>query len=101
MRERGNRVTLDGFDPCAVLLNNDLSAGIPAILRGIRAVDVPPLQAGWAMRRKSNHFAAYDDVAEEFARLIGIDPWEVNPISPAATGQLRRAVRARTAWRQR
>ena len=26
---------LEGFDPCAVLLNNDLSAGIPAILRGI------------------------------------------------------------------
>ena len=31
------------------------------------------------MRRKSNHFDAYRDVAEEFAELLGIDPWLVNP----------------------
>ena len=31
------------------------------------------------MRRKSNHFAAYDDVAKEFAGLLSIDPWLVNP----------------------
>jgi glutamate--cysteine ligase len=30
----GNRLGLDDFDPCAILLNNDLSAGIPAILQG-------------------------------------------------------------------
>ena len=29
---------MDGFDPCVVLLNNDLSAGIPGILRGIGTV---------------------------------------------------------------
>ncbi len=31
------------------------------------------------MRRKSNHFAAYDVVAGEFAQLIDIDPWLINP----------------------
>lgn len=31
------------------------------------------------MRRKSNHFAAYDEVAENFSRLVGIDPWRINP----------------------
>jgi glutamate--cysteine ligase len=40
---------------------------------------VPPLQAGWAVRRKSNHFAAYDQVAGEFGALLGIDPWLINP----------------------
>ena len=39
----------------------------------------PPLHAGWATRRKSRHFAAYDSVAREFAELIGIDPWLINP----------------------
>src|SRR5512134_3247071 len=32
---RGDRIGLEGFDPCAVLLNNDLSAGVPDILKGI------------------------------------------------------------------
>ena len=68
------------FHPCAILLNNDLSAGIPPILRGLDdQIVIPPLQAGWAVRRKSNHFAAYDGVAEEFAGLIDIDPWFINP----------------------
>ena len=40
---------------------------------------LPPLHAGWAVRRKSNHFAAYDEVANEFAKLLGIDPWLINP----------------------
>src|SRR6478736_8510813 len=31
----GRRVGLDGFDPCMVLLNNDLSAGPPAVLQRI------------------------------------------------------------------
>jgi glutamate--cysteine ligase len=77
---KGNRVGLEGFDPCAVLLNNDLSGGIPQILRGIEQPVVPPLVAGWTTRRKSHHFHVYDRVAEGFAKLIGIDPWVINPI---------------------
>jgi glutamate--cysteine ligase len=74
------RLGLDGFEPCAILLNNDLSAGIPAILQNLNEQFVlPPLHAGWAVRRKSNHFAAYDQVANDFAQEIGIDPWRINP----------------------
>ncbi len=77
---RDGRVGLAGFDPCVVLLNNDLSAGIPDILRDLSEQPlVPPLHAGWAVRRKSLHFAAYDEVAGDFARLISIDPWLINP----------------------
>jgi glutamate--cysteine ligase len=77
----GGKVGVAGFTPCALLLNNDLSAGIPPILRDLDdQVLVPPLQAGWAVRRKSNHFAAYDVVAAEFAQLIDIDPWLINPV---------------------
>ena len=79
IQRKGNRVGLENFDPCAVLLNNDLSAGIPAVLRGIEQEVVPPLVAGWSTRRKSQHFHAYDRVAEEFARIAGIDSWVVNP----------------------
>ncbi len=80
VQRRGDRVGLDGFDPCMVLVNNDLSAGIPAILRSIAQPVVPPLVAGWATRRKSHHFHAYDRVAEDFGRLVGIDPWLIDPV---------------------
>ena len=80
IQRKGSRVTLEGFDPCAVLVNNDLSAGIPAILRGLEQPVVPPLVAGWSTRRKSHHFHAYDRVAEGFATLAGIDPWVINPV---------------------
>src|SRR5688572_12547467 len=75
----GNRIGVAGFDPCVVLLNNDLSAGVPDILLNLEQTLLPPLHAGWYMRRKSSHFAAYQDVATEFAQLIGIDPWLINP----------------------
>ena len=75
----GNRLGLEGFDPCVVLLNNDLSAGIPDVLRNIEQPLFPPLHAGWAVRRKSNHFAAYNEVAKNFAKLLDIDPWLINP----------------------
>jgi len=41
---------------------------------------LPPIHGGWSTRRKSNHFAAYDRVAEDFARLLHIDPWLINPL---------------------
>ena len=82
VRRRGGRLGLDDFDPCIVLLNNDLSAGIPPELLDIDPGQtlLPPLNAGWAVRRKSNYFRCYDEVAGEFAQLIGVDPWTINPL---------------------
>lgn len=76
----GNRLRVEGFDPCAILLNNDLSAGVPPILRDLEQTLLPPLSAGWATRRKSRHFAAYDEVAKAFGERVGIDPWLINPV---------------------
>ncbi len=76
---RGRRLGLADFDPCVVLLNNDLSAGVPDILQNLEQAVLPPLIAGWTTRRKSHHFVAYDRVAGEFARLLGIDSWLINP----------------------
>ncbi|MEO7728338.1 MAG: glutamate--cysteine ligase [Burkholderiales bacterium] len=78
IERNGNRLSIDGFDPCVVLLNNDLSAGLPDILKNLEQTVLPPLHAGWYMRRKSNHFAAYKDVATEFAKVLGVDPWSLN-----------------------
>ena len=79
IRRIGGKLMLDGFDPCAILLNNDLSAGVPDLLKNLQQPVVPPLYAGWTTRRKTLHFHAYDRVAEDFAKIIGIDPWFINP----------------------
>lgn len=76
----GERVHLaDGFSPCFILLNNDLSAGVPEILQGLGQAVLPPLHGGWTNRRKTTHFEAYNQVAAEFAALIDIDEWHINP----------------------
>ncbi|EUJ11697.1 glutamate--cysteine ligase [Methylophilaceae bacterium 11] len=72
-------VTYEAFDSCAVLLNNDLSGGIPPILENLEQNLIPPLHAGWSTRRKSQHFAAYNRVVDEFSTLLDIDPWILNP----------------------
>ena len=78
-RERG-RIGVKDFDPCTILLNTDLASGIPGILEDLQSQYLlPPLHASWAVRRKSRHFDCYDDAAKRFAKLIGVDPWLINP----------------------
>ncbi|HUW25509.1 MAG TPA: glutamate--cysteine ligase [Gallionella sp.] len=79
LQRHGNRLGLEGFDPCVILLNNDLSGGVPDILKNLEQEVFPPLAAGWHVRRKSRHFAAYRQVSQQFAELIGIDPWLIDP----------------------
>lgn len=86
VQRKGNRLVLDNFDSCAILLNNDLSGGIPDILQGLEQDLIPPLHAGWATRRKSQHFTAYNRVAKDFANLLGIDEWLLNPYFDTCSG---------------
>ncbi len=79
-RREGDRIRVDDFSPCLVLLNNDLSAGRPPLLEGIAQNVAPPLALGWSERLKSAHFTHYHAVAEEFAGFLGIDPWLVEPL---------------------
>ncbi len=74
-----DRISIEDFEPCMILLNNDLSDGIPEILQGLTQPVLPPLELGWANRRKSGHFAQYNGVVDEFASMIDIDPWLINP----------------------
>src|SRR5688500_15048034 len=76
---RRTRLAVNALDPRVVLLHTGRSAGTPEILMTLEQAVLPPLHAGWTVRRKSNHFAAYKQVAAEFAGLIGIDPWLINP----------------------
>ena len=80
LRTRG-RLGLKDFDPCTILLNNDLAQGIPRALHNLHEQYLlPPLHAGWTVRRKSRHFQSYEEVAKKFGKLLGMDPWLINPL---------------------
>ena len=80
LRTRG-RLGLKDFDPCTILLNNDLAQGVPRALHGLHEQYLlPPLHASWTVRRKSRHFQSYEEVAKKFAKLLGMDPWLINPL---------------------
>lgn len=80
VRNKG-RIGVKDFDPCTVLLNNDLRAGIPGILEDLhQQYLLPPLHAGWSTRRKSAHFKCFEEVSKRFGKLIGVDHWLINPL---------------------
>ncbi|WP_332744578.1 glutamate--cysteine ligase [Hydrogenophaga sp.] len=75
------RLGLKNFDPCTILLNNDLSAGVPGIVEDLHEQYLlPPLHGGWPTRRKSHHFKAYEEVSKRFGKLLGMDHWLINPM---------------------
>ena len=78
--KQGSRISLKDFEPSLVILNNDLSAGIPDILENLEQSIEPNPALGWSTRLKSVHFGYYDQVINDFAPLIDLDPWLINPI---------------------
>ena len=80
VKRDGDRLYVDDFNPCIVVLNNDMSSGLPDILVNAQQPIIPPAELGWSNRLKSEHFAHYNNVVEEFASTFDIDPWLLNPI---------------------
>jgi len=75
------RLGLKDFDPCTILLNTELPAGIPGILEELHEQFLlPPLHATRAIRRKRRHFECYEEVAKRLGKLLGIDPWLIHPM---------------------
>lgn len=102
LERSARRLGLKNFDPCSILLNNDLSAGIPPVLENLHEQYLlPPLHAAWAVRRKSTHFSCYDDVAKKFAKMVEIDPWMINPYFAHVEGVDFRSAEVKRRWPSR
>ncbi len=76
----GNELKVANFTPDLVLLNNDLSDGIPAILENLSCPLIPPVELGWSTRLKSDHFQYYAEVSAEFTDMLKMDPWLIAPL---------------------
>jgi glutamate--cysteine ligase len=86
IQRQGDKIGLDGFNPCFLMLNNDLSAGIPKILQGVEQRIRPTEKLGWASRLKSSHFQFFNEVSREFAQLVDMDSWLIDPYFSALDG---------------
>ena len=58
-----------------IIMNNDLTTGIPEVLQNSRLPIYPSIQAGWHARLKSHHFSHTANLIREFAGLLQLDPW--------------------------
>lgn len=85
IRRENNRIKLSDYDPCLLILNNDLSGGIPEILKNIEQKIIPPPEIGWSQRMKSTHFKHFAEISTEFAKMIDVDPWVIQPLFRTCT----------------
>lgn len=63
------------FTPDLVILNNDLTAGLPQILVNLKQPMIPSEKLGWYQRSKNNHFNHYNLLAQQVAEILNIDAW--------------------------
>ncbi|WP_131776015.1 glutamate--cysteine ligase [Legionella impletisoli] len=81
-----NRLYVGEFNPCLILLNNDLSSAVPERLQDLEQPIYPNLKMGWSTRLKSDHFHFFSQVAEEFGQHIHLDPWLISPLFTSVEG---------------
>lgn len=73
-----NKLHIDTFVPDLILLNNDLIAGVPELLKDITQPIAPTVDYGWYKRRKSIHFNIYNNLITEFANKFDFDSWQLS-----------------------
>jgi glutamate--cysteine ligase len=86
LQKKANKIYVEDFIPCAIVLNNDFSSGHPELLDGVQQHILPNHHLGWQNRTKSQHFSEYTKTATNFAQLIGIDPWLISPQQKISSG---------------
>lgn len=72
--------TADGQIPDLIVINNDLTAGIPVLIQDIAQPIMPPPDFGWHQRRKTSHFDVYNELARNFCHHFELDPWLISTV---------------------
>ena len=80
LTKKDGLLSYGSFVPDIILLNNDLSAGVPEILKKIKQLILPDLNMGWTNRSKTVHFKFYSDIIYNFSRVFNIDSWLIEPL---------------------
>lgn len=69
------RIAINNTCVDLVLLNNDLSAGFPALLTDAVTPVIPSTKLGWYIREKSQYFTEHQKIIIEFCTEFGLDPF--------------------------
>jgi glutamate--cysteine ligase len=73
----GGGLNVDGFVPDLIINNNDFSVENMEWAQGLTTPMNPPRELGWYRRRKDRFFKEYNQLADEFGKLIGLDSWHL------------------------
>jgi glutamate--cysteine ligase len=73
----GDSVSVGDFKPDLIISNNDFSDPYEEWSAGLLTPMNPPRELGWYQRKKDQYFKFYNELAGEFAQLIGVDPWQL------------------------
>lgn len=73
-----DRLQFGSETPCIIISNRDFASGAPDEFKNIKQPAFPPVAMGWYRRRKSAHFAAYDQIARKYAEANNFDPWLIS-----------------------
>lgn len=71
----GKGVDIEGFKPDLIVSNNDFSVEYEEWAKDLETPMNPPRELGWYRRRKDRFFRVYNELAQEFCELVGLDPW--------------------------
>jgi len=73
VRNNNRLVTKKGFDADIILLNTDLTSGIPDLLLNLEQEIIPNPRLGWHKRSKYNDFALYNELVRDFCQVFSLD----------------------------
>ncbi|WP_339046662.1 glutamate--cysteine ligase [Candidatus Mesenet endosymbiont of Agriotes lineatus] len=71
-------ITEAGFMPDLIVINNDMTGGIPEALENIKQDIIPSPLLGWHNRNKSRYFEIYKNVILEFCSEFELDEWLIS-----------------------
>ncbi len=74
-RVEGGRLVSASGTADAIILNHDLMGGPPPELLQVSQPILPRIGLGWHRRSKFQSFEIYNELAREFADVLGIDPF--------------------------
>jgi glutamate--cysteine ligase len=69
---------IGNWRPELIVLNDDLTIGIPEELKIINKKIMPDPNDGWHTRRKSDHFRKYNELVIELSEIIDFDPYLIS-----------------------
>ncbi len=75
--KEGGVLFVDGVKIDFLVSNNDFSTAFDSWIKDVKIPQVPPLKMGWHKRRKHTFFKIYNELVEDFSKIIGLNSFHL------------------------